>query len=64
MARQKRKRVWRLKSCPKCRGDMQIDHDHRGWYEWCLQCGYQHELKTEAGLTSPAPDRKRVARIA
>ncbi|MFH1646914.1 MAG: hypothetical protein ABID71_04380 [Chloroflexota bacterium] len=56
--------MWRLKSCPRCRGDMQIDHDHRGWYEWCLQCGYQHELKTGAGITSPAPDGKQVTRVA
>ncbi len=23
---------------------MLVDRDHDGWYEWCLQCGYRHEL--------------------
>ena len=36
--------VWRFKSCPKCKGDMLVDRDHDGWYQWCLQCGYQHDL--------------------
>ncbi len=36
--------MWRFKSCPKCKGDMLVGRDHDGWYEWCLQCGYQHDL--------------------
>jgi hypothetical protein len=35
----------RLKSCPRCKGDIFIDRDHLGWYEQCIQCGYQHDLK-------------------
>ena len=35
----------RLKSCPRCRGDIVIDRDQHGWYEQCLQCGYQRDLK-------------------
>ena len=23
---------------------MQADRDDDGWYEWCLQCGYRHDL--------------------
>ena len=23
---------------------MLVDRDHHGWCEWCLQCGYRHEL--------------------
>ncbi|MGD9116671.1 MAG: hypothetical protein PVJ61_05790 [Dehalococcoidia bacterium] len=35
----------RLKSCPKCKtGDVTIDRDHHGWYEYCIQCGYQSDL--------------------
>ena len=31
--------MWRLKSCPKCKGDVFIDRDYEGeWYEQCLQC--------------------------
>ncbi len=36
--------MWRFKSCPKCKGDIKVDRDHDSWYEWCLQCGYQHDL--------------------
>jgi len=35
----------RLKSCPRCRGDVIIDRDSYGWYEQCLQCGHQRELE-------------------
>ncbi len=38
--------MWRLRSCPKCRGDVFVDYDMNGWYEQCLQCGYLHDLKT------------------
>ncbi len=39
--------------CPKCNGNVFVDQDcninteegHRGWYEWCLQCGYTRYLK-------------------
>ena len=31
-------------SCPRCRGDMILNKDHYGWYERCLQCGYEHNL--------------------
>jgi Zn ribbon nucleic-acid-binding protein len=35
----------RLKSCPKCKtGDITIDRDEHGWYEYCIQCGYQSDL--------------------
>ena len=38
--------MWRLRSCPKCRGDVFVDYDMNGWYEQCLQCGYLHDLNT------------------
>ena len=34
----------RLNSCPRCRGDVLLDSDRYGWYEKCLQCGYEHDL--------------------
>ncbi len=37
--------MWKLKSCPRCGGDMFIDRDIYGWYEKCLQCSCQHDLK-------------------
>jgi hypothetical protein len=36
---------WRLRSCPRCCGDMFIDWDLDGWYEECLQCSYRCELR-------------------
>jgi len=39
--------------CPKCNGNVFIDQDslvgfeedYKGWYEWCLQCGFRRDLK-------------------
>jgi hypothetical protein len=34
-----------LKSCPKCKtGDIGVDRDQYGWYEYCIQCGYVRDL--------------------
>ncbi|MFH1003712.1 MAG: hypothetical protein V1780_06175 [Chloroflexota bacterium] len=35
----------RLKSCPRCNGDIRLDRDQYGWYEECIQCGYVRDLK-------------------
>jgi len=38
--------VLRLKSCPKCKnGDVTLDKDYYGWYEYCIQCGYTRDLE-------------------
>lgn len=37
--------MWKIKSCPRCMGDIFIDRDMDGWYEQCLQCSYRCELK-------------------
>jgi hypothetical protein len=37
-------RVIRLKSCPRCKGDVLADRDFYGWYEQCLQCGHISDL--------------------
>ncbi len=42
--------MWRLKSCPRCGGDVFIDRDLGGWYEQCLQCSYRRDLKSLAEL--------------
>ena len=32
-------------SCPRCKqGDVAIDRDYYGWYEYCVQCGYTKDL--------------------
>jgi DNA-directed RNA polymerase subunit M/transcription elongation factor TFIIS len=36
--------VWKLKSCPRCNGDLFIQREIDGWYEECLSCGYQKDI--------------------
>ena len=35
---------WRLKSCPRCHGDILIEEEAYGYYECCLMCGYRRDL--------------------
>jgi len=42
---------WKLKSCPRCDGDMFIDRDLYGWSEHCLQCGYVRDLRSTVNLS-------------
>ena len=37
--------MWRLRSCPRCGGDMFIGRDDY-WYQQCIQCSYRGELKS------------------
>ena len=46
--------MWRLKACPKCKGDLQLDRDEHGWYEQCIQCGYMRDLQRRNVI--PLPD--------
>ncbi len=36
---------WKVRSCPRCGGDIFIEKDLDGWYEQCLQCSHRHELR-------------------
>jgi len=47
------RRMIRMKSCPKCNGDVLIDRDQYGWYEQCIQCGLMRDLKP----VTPLPDQ-------
>ena len=42
---------FRLKACPRCRGDMGQFEDPHGKYWSCMQCGY-HE---HGAVRKPAP---------
>ena len=44
----------RLKSCPKCAGDVRVDRDQYGWFEQCIQCGYIRDLEP----ITIAPEKK------
>jgi hypothetical protein len=38
-------KMLRQKSCPRCKkGDIGVDRDQYGWYEYCIQCGYTRDL--------------------
>ena len=51
--------MWRLKGCPKCNGDIFLDRDIDGWYERCLQCGYNRDLESIVEVREQTPVRKR-----
>jgi hypothetical protein len=57
--------VLRRKSCPKCKtGNVSVDRDQYGWYEYCIQCGYVHDLISMVEPEEPAGDRKKRRRKA
>ena len=37
--------LWRIKSCPRCKGDLFVSSDIDGWFEQCLQCSHRRDLK-------------------
>jgi len=38
-------KLLRQKSCPRCKtGNVSVDRDQYGWYEYCIQCGYVRDL--------------------
>ena len=56
--------MWRLKGCPKCNGDIFLEKDFDGWYERCLQCGYNQDLETIVEVKEQPSVRKREPAIA
>jgi len=44
--------VWKLKSCPRCSGDLYIQRETDGWYEECLLCGYQHDVSALVAMSA------------
>ncbi len=48
----------RPKSCPRCKtGDIGVDRDYHGWYEYCIQCGYMRDLVGVVEL-EPEPSKQ------
>ena len=45
--------MWKLKSCPRCGGDMFIGRDDN-WFQQCLQCSYRCELRRIDTVKEPA----------
>ena len=44
----------RLKSCPRCRGDLVIQREHNIQSAYCLQCGYQNDLQININKNNPS----------
>ena len=47
----------KLKSCPRCKGDVVVELDQFGWYEECIQCGYLHDLQNVVEVKQQAAQR-------
>jgi len=52
---------WKVKSCPRCGGDMFVDRDLDCWYEQCLQCSYRIELRKLDYVKEPVSSRVRAS---
>ncbi len=50
----------RIKSCPRCHGDIRLDRDHYGWFEECLQCGYTRDLRSVSEFKQGTPEKRKV----
>lgn len=50
--------MWKIKECPKCRGDMFVDIDEDGMFNHCLQCGYVGNIESSC----PVPEGPLVAK--
>jgi len=51
--------MWKLKSCPRCRGDIFIDKELDGWHEQCLQCGYVRNIPNTVNVHQHSGDKGR-----
>ena len=47
--------LWKLKSCPRCGGDVFIDKEQETWYAQCLQCSYLCDLFSTVKLNQHNP---------
>ncbi len=56
--------TWKIKSCPRCGGDMFLDIEKSTYFDHCLQCGYlaekqepeEQEHRHEAGVVTGSGD--------
>ncbi len=51
--------IWKLKSCPRCRGDIFLDQELDGWHEQCLQCGYVHNIPNTVNVHQYSGDKEK-----
>ena len=59
------RRMFLFKACPKCHGDIYLDHDRFGTFADCLQCGSLWDVKvSELPDVDGAPDEVGELRVA
>lgn len=49
---------WRLKGCPRCKGDVVVELDQWGRYEKCIQCGYMLDLQNVVEIKQQAAQQR------
>ena len=54
----------RLKSCPRCKGDVLLEKDKYGWYEQCLQCSYLRDMETILVVKQQQADKAKQVNLA
>jgi len=58
---------WKLRSCPRCDGDMFTDTDLYGQFVQCLQCGYvcysRYTVKSDKSAYDEKEEEKVVATL-
>jgi ribosomal protein S27AE len=42
--------MFKLKSCPRCSGDLIIEQAHQDRSEYCLQCGFRRDFRITTDL--------------
>jgi Zn ribbon nucleic-acid-binding protein len=38
--------IGKLKSCPRCNGDLHILREKNGWFEECVLCAYRRDISS------------------
>jgi len=56
-------KIWKLKACPRCGGDVFLDKEFDTWYVQCLQCGYHRELGNISELELQSEYEKRFVSV-
>jgi Zn ribbon nucleic-acid-binding protein len=49
----------KLKSCPRCNGDLFVNWDQHGQYVECLQCGYQCDLRSQPDMEQQLAEKEK-----
>jgi hypothetical protein len=49
----------KVKSCPRCNGDVVRGNDQYGWFEECLQCGHIYDVDTFKNSRRHIDDERR-----